>query len=440
MVESAVITNRITLRAKNRSHEEAIVASLTYKLEDKFRSKHSQKEVYEVIKTFVRQPRGIFSIPIGRMDLVPPEYGIFDNRIHAWVELPEPKLPLRESQKAIYDHITDSCIINAPVSWGKSFMGLYICKKFKQKTLIITHTTAIRDQWIENVKRLYGIEPGVIGGGKITNFDSPIVVANIQTLVKHIEFVKDKFGMVILDEMHHVPASTFSNILDQMMCRYRIGLSGTVVRKDGKHILFRDFFGSVIYKPERENSTPPNILIVDLPIRLPPGEHWAHIITELNDLEPFRNAVVSMANEMADRGHKVLVVGDRVNFLNSCAHRSGDRAVVITGQLADHKERAALMKKISDSEADILYGSKNIFAEGVSLNELSCVVLASVINNDINLEQIIGRIQRICPGKKTPLVVDFRLQDNISKNQGKNRTAFYIKSGWKMFRLNKIYD
>lgn len=440
MNPSAILSNRIMLKAKTKSHEEAIITSLTYRLDNKYLSKTSGKEVFEIIKTFIRHPGGFFSIPMGRTDLIPEEYGTLDHRKYVWVDLPEPKLPLRESQKKIYDDINESCIINAAPSWGKSFMGLYICKKLKQKTLIITHTTAIRDQWVENVKRLYGIHPGVIGGGKIVNFESPIVVANIQTLIKHVDFVKDKFGLVILDEMHHVPATTFSNILDQMSSRYRVGLSGTIVRKDGKHILFRDFFGNILYQPERENSVAPNVLLVDLPIRLPSGEHWANIITELNNLESYRNAVVNLAAEMADIGHKVLVVGERTNFLHSCAIRSGDRAVVITGLITDHQERADLMKKISSGEADTLYGSKNIFSEGVSLNELSCVILGSPINNEQNLEQIVGRIQRICPGKKTPLVVDLRLQDNISKNQAKTRDAFYIKSGWKMYRLNKNYD
>lgn len=436
----AIVSNRILLRARDKGHEDAIVATLTYKLVDKFRSGFGGKEVYELIKTFIRQPKGMFSIPVGRFDLVPEEYEVIDNRTLVPVTMPVPKLPLRASQQHIYDHITDNCIINAPVSWGKSFMGLYICQKFGQKSLIICHTTAIRDQWVENVRRLYGIEPGIIGGGKIHNFEAPIVVANIQTLIKHLELVKSAFGLVILDEMHHVPATTFSNILDQITSRYKIGLSGTIQRKDGKHVLFTDFFGRVIYQPERENSIPPKILLVDLPIRIPAAEHWANRITELNDMEEYRNSVVKLANEMADRGYKVLVVGDRTNFLHSCARRSGDRAVVVTGLISDHAERARLIAKIVNDEADILYGSKNMFSEGISVDPLSCVILASPINNEINLEQIIGRIVRIYEGKKDPIVIDLQLADNTSKNQSKTRMQFYIKSGWKIFRLNKIFD
>lgn len=436
----AIISNRIVLKARDKGHEEAIVETLTYRLEDQFRSNFSGKSVFEIIKTFIRHPKGVFSIPVGRFDLVPAEYEIVDKRTFVPAILPDPKLPLRASQQHIYDHIQDNCIINAPVSWGKSFMGLYICKKFAQKSLIITHTTAIRDQWVENVRRLYGIEPGIIGGGKIQNFEAPIVVANIQTLIKHLDFIKSAFGLVILDEMHHVPATTFSNILDQITARYKIGLSGTIQRKDGKHVLFTDFFGRVIYQPEKENSLAPNVVLVNLPIRIPSGDHWANRITALNDLEEYRNAVVNLANEMADSGHKVLIIGDRTNFLHSCARRAGDRAVAITGLIANHTERAQLISKITNNEADQLWGSKNIFSEGISVDSLSCVILAGPINNDINLEQIIGRIQRVYPGKKTPLVVDLLLADNTSKNQAKTRMAFYIKSNWKIYRLNKIFD
>jgi superfamily II DNA or RNA helicase len=436
-MNKAVLTSRIMLPVKDKAHEEAIIHTLTYKLQDEYMTRVKQREVAEVIRNYIRFPKGFFSIPIGRVELIPEEYTIEDNRVFAPVDFPKHNLVLRPSQQAVYDHITDSCIINAPVSWGKTYTGIAIASKFAQRTLVITHTTALRDQWISDIQKVLNITPGIIGGGDWSDLDKPIVVANIQTLRKDVDRISKLFGLVILDECHHVPATTFSDVIDKMWARYRIGLSGTIQRKDKKHVLFHDFFGRVIYQPEAENRVNPNVLIIKSKIRIPTGNHWAYSMTELGNNDEYRELVSNLANTMADKGHKVLVIGERVNFLESCARRSGDRACVITGSVKDFQERTDLMNGIRDSTYDILYGSRAIFSEGISLNELSCLILACPINNNLNLEQLIGRIQRIVEGKRTPLVIDLNLADNVSKNQATQRRAYYISKGYKIFTLDE---
>ena len=63
--------------------------------------------------------------------------------------------------------------------------------------------------------------------------------------------------------MHHVSSPTFSKILDTNYCRYKIGLSGTIERKDGKHVVFRDYFGNTLFKPPKENYMTPTVHIVN---------------------------------------------------------------------------------------------------------------------------------------------------------------------------------
>ena len=52
--------------------------------------------------------------------------------------------------------------------------------------------------------------------------------------------------------MHHVSSPTFSKIIDTNYARYKIGLSGTIERKDGKHVVFRDYFGHTVFKPPKD--------------------------------------------------------------------------------------------------------------------------------------------------------------------------------------------
>jgi len=434
----AILGSRILIDQKNSEHGDAMQFSLTYKLDDDFRSKVAGRPVYEVIKNYIKMGKGVYSIPIGRMELIPAEYEIVDKRVTAEVVFPEPKFELRPNQKSIYDQVTGNCIINAPVSWGKTFTAIWIATKLKQKTLVITHTTALRDQWIKEVEHLLGVKCGIIGSGKFQNLDAPIVVTNVQTFVKYIAEYSPKFGTVILDEMHHVPATTFSNILDQLPSKYKIGLSGTLVRKDKKHVLFKDFFGPTIFQPEIENSMEPKIVLVQTDIRTPPAAHWAQRVTELSLSEDYKDLIVRLANAMADKGHKVLIVGERVDFLDSCARRAGDRAIAITGKISNFDTRYELIEKLKNDEVDQLYGTRSIFSEGISINSLSCLILACHINNDSNLNQLIGRIQRVVEGKLQPVVIDPQLRDSSSKKQAKERQNYYLKMNYKIYTLAKF--
>ena len=162
-----------------------------------------------IIKTIRPLREGLVSIPVGRLDLIPDEYEIIDKRVQAPTQFPEFKFELRASQQEVYDAVEDISIINAWVSWGKTFTGLAIAAKLGQKTLVVTHTTNLRNQWEKEVKKCFNLQPGRIGSGDF-NTSPQIVVGNIQSLYRRIDEIKHLFGTVILDEMHHVSSPTFT--------------------------------------------------------------------------------------------------------------------------------------------------------------------------------------------------------------------------------------
>ncbi|MCL5459653.1 DEAD/DEAH box helicase family protein, partial [Loigolactobacillus coryniformis] len=93
--------------------------------------------------------------PQGRTDLIPEGYEILDKRVINEMPFPNPIVDLREGQQVVFDEVDDSCFINALVGWGKTFTALHIARKLGQKTLVVTHTTMLRDQWIKEIKALY---------------------------------------------------------------------------------------------------------------------------------------------------------------------------------------------------------------------------------------------------------------------------------------------
>ena len=426
----AVISNRIYLQVTDE-YKEVLSKELTYTIPS-----YNPKDPPLVIKNMARIRGGLVTIPVGRMDLIPDGYEIVDSRINMPVELPKFKHDLRSSQKDVYDEVEDNCIINAWVSWGKTFTGLAIAGKLGQKTLVVVHTVPLRNQWTREVENVFGFTPGIIGSGKF-NISPPIVIGNTQSLYRNIPRVSKEFGTIILDEMHHVSSPTFSKVIDASYARYKIGLSGTIERKDGKHVVFRDYFGNKVIKPPKENYMTPKVHVYRSDIRFMDGAKtpWATKVTELSYNEEYLHSVAMLAAVYAEKnGHKVLVVSDRVHFLQTCAKLAGDRAICITGEIP-HEDRETLMSKITTGEANILFGTQAIFSEGISLDDLSCLILGTPVNNEPLLTQLIGRVIRKKEGKKNPVVIDIHLKGNTARRQASNRMGYYMKQGYKIQEL-----
>jgi superfamily II DNA or RNA helicase len=396
---------------------------------------HNPLDPPQVISNMGVVSKHLISMPVGRFDLIPKNYEIVDKRIKIPVDFPKFKYELRRSQQDVYDIIEDNCIINAWVSWGKTFTGLAIAGKLGQKTLIVTHTVPLRNQWVKEVEKVYGITSGIIGSGK-WDIDRPIVVGNTQTLYRNISKIQKEFGTIILDEMHHVSSPTFSRIIDTSYARYKIGLSGTIERKDGKHVVFRDYFGSNVLKPPKENYMIPKIHIVTSGIRFMDGSNipWANKVTNLANNDEYKHTVSMLAAAYAARGHKVLVVSDRVHFLKNCAELTGEKAICLTGEIS-HEDRETLINKMFTNEKNVMYGTQAIFSEGISIDNLSCLILGTPINNEPLLTQLIGRVIRKREGKINPVVVDIHLKGNTAKRQASNRVGYYMKQGWNISHI-----
>ena len=123
-----------------------------------------------------------------------------------------------------------------------------------------------------------------------------------------------------------------------------------------------------------------------------------------------------------------------MHFLQTCAELAGEKAVCVTGEVP-HEDRKTLMSEISDGKANILCGTQAIFSEGISLDDLSCLILGTPVNNEPLLTQLIGRVIRKKEGKKNPVVIDIHLKGNTARRQASNRIGYYMKEGYQIQEL-----
>jgi superfamily II DNA or RNA helicase len=130
-------------------------------------------------------------------------------------------------------------ILVAPPGSGKTVMALEIVTRLKLPAIILVHRNQLLHQWVLRTEQFLGIPKahiGVISGVK-KKLGKQITVASLQSLVryKNREELQSKFGVVIVDECHHIAAFSFDQVMKQVKARYVFGLTATSTRKDGHH-------------------------------------------------------------------------------------------------------------------------------------------------------------------------------------------------------------
>lgn len=435
MTGKAVISNKIYLSDPGDpsvSWATHLKEQCTHKIPVPFNPNHSKfSKPYKIIKSYSYLGKGIFTVPSGREDLIPEYFEVIDKR----VEKPVPHFPeflykegLRESQQAAIKFAVSrgNCLISARPGWGKTFTALAIAAELKQKTLVIVHTVALAEQWIQEICAVYGMDPSQIGTiweGRVTIGDF-ITIGIIKTVHNNRMSLTKEFGLVIVDEVHHLPADQFAGFIDVSHAKYKMGMTGTLERKDKKHVLIFDYISTDVFVAPDENVMIPTVDVAKVPIDFDSlTGAYAAKVTELNNDPTFQHVLGSLCATYADLGHKVLFVSDRISMLEALHKRLGDRSVIYHSSMSKVEKENGL-RRMRNGEADILLGSLRIFLEGVSENYLSCLVLGASISGP-PLDQVIGRVIRQREGKLNPVIVDVLLAGRTMRRHHDDRVKTY---------------
>jgi len=120
-------------------------------------------------------------------------------------------------------------VLVSPTGTGKTVMEALLVEELGVNTLILTHTSKIASQIVSTFKELAGIDTGFIGGGarKI----KPITVGLIQSVRSYDPILKS-VGLLIIDEAHHVSASSYLSVLRECTARCRFGFTATIRKSD----------------------------------------------------------------------------------------------------------------------------------------------------------------------------------------------------------------
>ncbi len=380
------------------------------------------------------------------------------------------QIPLRPYQSEALASWTKSGqqgVISLPTGAGKTILAMFAIQATQRPTLVHVPTIDLMRQWHSTMQEFFNVPVGLLGGGyheiedlTVTTYDSALI---------HIDRIGNRFGMVVFDECHHLPSERFQHIAIASIAPFRLGLSATPERADGRESILYDICGQLCYETdvtELEGRTLAPYDIVTMEVELSESERleydkarsvyinfiraerinfgskngWSQFLWKSSRSQFGREAFeayllqkkLSQASEskldtvwsliQKHHGERILVFTQD----NDMAYRLGNLFFLpILTHHTKTKEREDLLSKFRTGAYPVLMTSK-VLNEGVDVPEASIAIIVSGSGSVREHVQRLGRILRAAPKKRAILyeLVSKDTSEYFTNRRRKQHTAY----------------
>lgn len=350
--------------------------------------------------------------------------------------------------KAIRGLVTngEEGILKAPAGSGKTVMGLSLIPMFGQPTLWLTHTDRLLKQVIERAEQflpdINKKDIGIIKGNKWTIGDI-LTIGMVQTLSRNPDKafkISEKFGLVILDEAHHCPASTFNKVISIFNPFYLYGLTATPYRGDRLEDMMFQTIGPIVSSIEMDDVVNtggiirPIVQYVTVRSQSIDHNNVNKIIRDNIIYNKDRNKLITdHVVEEAVGGNYCIIISDRKDHceeLYKLIKKRWDKVGIATGKYSK-KAIDAQVENFYNGNITVLVATFALLGEGFDVPFINRAFIACPFRSKGKAEQLIGRIQRTANGKVDALVYDY-----VDVDIGVLAHQFYARSATKECRFN----
>ena len=411
------------------------------------------KSVYKVEKYFklieehgdrVFLPRGFLNQLRTFLDQNGIAYGLTDERPN-----PEPvqfssNIKLFPEQSLVVEEAMqkDCGVIVAPSGSGKTIIGLSLVAQRSLPALILVHRKQLLDQWMDRTESFLGIPKTHIGqySGIKKRQGKEITVAMLQSLCRltALEELRNKFGTIIVDECHHIPARTFREVVSQLNPRYLYGLTATPKRKHNDEPLIYAHIGDIVAGikalpasslPTEDTPAVTEICIRETSLTVPfkfSTDNF-QLLSKIICFDTTRNQlIIKDIQEQVAQGKKVLLLSERRDHLDvlNLYLKGLCETIVVSGEDSETRRQIKL-KQIENGHFQVILSTGQFFGEGLDIHAINCLILVFPFSFEGKLIQYIGRLRGHNNHK---VIIDYRdSQIPFLERQFKQRQRVYKK-------------
>lgn len=143
-------------------------------------------------------------------------------------------------------------IVVLPTGAGKTVVAFDAIAQLGVRTLVVVPTIELLRQWRAGIAEHLSLpleSVGIVGGGERHNGEITVITYDSAAMPRRR---LDRYGLLVFDEAHHLPAQSYHTIARKAAAPWRLGLSATLERADGRHHELTELIGPLVYTRDAE--------------------------------------------------------------------------------------------------------------------------------------------------------------------------------------------
>lgn len=161
--------------------------------------------------------------------------------------------PQQEQAIAAFEQAGNSGVVVMPTGTGKTVVALAIAERLAVSCLVVAPIRDLMYQWQRRIQEYLGYDVGVIGDNTFNV--KPISVTTYDSAAIHMHSLGNQFGLIVFDECHHLPGDFYRESALMSAAPFRLGLTATPTRSDGRHADLETLIGKFVYELRVQDAT-----------------------------------------------------------------------------------------------------------------------------------------------------------------------------------------